>query len=64
MGFQDGSAWGVDEYGRHAMGNDENIKRLRDHEWRTFQRAKQSWDSMYGELSPEERREALFGSAD
>jgi len=50
------------KYGRPPIKRPE-VTRLRDHEWQTFQRAKQSWDTMYGELSPEEKRRALFGPA-
>jgi hypothetical protein len=62
MEYKDGSAWGTDEYGRLPI-EDAEVKRLRDHEWRTFHRAQQSWDTIYGELSREEKRRALFGPA-
>lgn len=63
MGYEDGSFSGQDEYGRLPFKDDAEVNRLRDHEWRTFQRARQSWDTMYGKLSPEEERRALFGPA-
>lgn len=56
MGFKGGGGWGHDEYGRHSDDNDPEVKRLREKEWRTFQAAKQSWDSMFGELTDEEWR--------
>jgi hypothetical protein len=59
FGFKDGRAWGTDEYGRrHAREGDPEVRRLRDREWRTFQRAKQSWDSSLGKLSDRELRMA------
>ena len=62
VGFKDGRAWGTDEYGRrHARDDDPEVKKLRDREWRTFQKAKQSWDSSFGELSDKELRRAWDG---
>ncbi|MEX2123252.1 MAG: DUF4238 domain-containing protein [Woeseia sp.] len=55
MGFQDGGAWGHDEYGRQSDDNDPKVRALRDREWRTFHTAKKAWDSRYGRLDPKER---------
>jgi len=58
----DGWGWGADEYGRRmSREKDADVKRLRDKEFRTFQKAKQSWDSTFGKLTPEESRRAFFG---
>jgi hypothetical protein len=60
VGYNDGRAWGTDEYGRrHARDDDPEVKRLRDIEWNAFQKSKKSWDSTFGELSPEEFRKAM-----
>lgn len=57
VGYKDGSAWGTDEYGRtRSRDDDPEVKRLRDLEWRTFQRWKQSWDSTFGELTTAQLR--------
>lgn len=58
----DGWGWSADEYGRR-MGRekDTDVKKLRDREFRTFEKAKQSWDSVFGELSPKELYRAHNG---
>lgn len=56
VGLDGGGAWGHDEYGRLSDENDPEVRRLREREWRTFQAAQQSWDSMFGELTGEEMR--------
>lgn len=61
MGFEGGGGWGHDEYGRHSDDNDPEVRRLRARELRTFEASKQSWNSMFGELSSEEKHKALFG---
>lgn len=54
VGFKDGSAWGIDEYGRQAKDNDRNVEKLRDEEWTTYQRAKQAWNQKFGPLLQED----------
>ncbi len=52
VGYDDGRAWGTDEYGRrHTRDDDPEVKRLRDIEWNAFQQSKRSWDTTFGELS-------------
>jgi hypothetical protein len=53
-GFNDGSAWGHDEYGRLSDENDPEVKRLRAGEWQTFQASKEAWDTKYGPLDRDE----------
>jgi hypothetical protein len=58
----DGWGWGADEYGRRmSRDKDKDVKALRAREFRTFQKAKQSWDSAFGPLSHKEQRRAFFG---
>jgi hypothetical protein len=60
VGYDDGRAWGADEYGRrHARDDDPDVKRLREIEWNAFQKSKKSWDTTFGELSQEEFRKAM-----
>ena len=60
VGYNDGRAWGTDEYGRrHARDDDPDVKKLRDIEWNAFQKSKKSWDTTFGELSLEEFRKAM-----
>jgi hypothetical protein len=54
IGYEDGSAWGIDEYGRQSREDDPLVKALRDKEWSTFQKAKQAWDERFGPLTREE----------
>lgn len=54
MGWDDGRAWGHDEYGRHSDENDPEVKRLRAKEWAAFQASKAAWDSRYGKLDRED----------
>ncbi len=56
IGYKDGTAWGIDEYGRRPKENDSNIKAKRNIEWETFQKAKRSWDNRFGPLSTEDIR--------
>ena len=58
-GFKDGSAWGVDEYGRPPRDDDPVIKAKRDVEWKAFHKWKKIWDDKFGELSVEEWREYM-----
>jgi hypothetical protein len=60
--FKGGGAWAADEYGRRlAKDDDPEIKKHRDKEWNTHQRARQSWDTSFGELSDRELRKSLHG---
>jgi hypothetical protein len=43
MGFTDGGAWGMDEYGRTAGNPDYQDKDLHDKDWLSFQYAKREW---------------------
>jgi hypothetical protein len=54
VGYINGSAWGIDEYGRRPKENDPEVKERRDVEWETFQKAKRSWDNRLGPLSIED----------
>ena len=58
VGYKDGSAWGVDEYGRNPAREkrDAEVKKLRNHEFKTFDKHKDRWDAKFGELTREERR--------
>lgn len=58
----DGWGWSTDEYGRRmSREKDTDVKKVRDREFRTFEKAKQSWDSVFGELSPKELYRAHNG---
>lgn len=58
----DGWGWSEDEYGRRmSREKDPDVKKLRNREFRSFEKAKKSWDSAFGPLSPAERRIAFFG---
>ena len=59
VGYKDGSAWGIDEYGRRPRNNDPKIKAQRELERKTFHNAQQAWDQEYGELRGEEMRRYL-----
>ena len=39
MGYEDGTAWGMDEYGRRPKDDDPKLKAQRDKEWKAFQQA-------------------------
>ena len=54
VGYQDGGAWGMDEYGRQDPEYDPKVKRLRDIEWDTFQKHKSLWDNKFGKLTRDE----------
>lgn len=54
VGYKDGSAWGIDEYGRRPRDDDPKVKAQRDIEWKAFQKARKAWDDHFGELSREE----------
>jgi hypothetical protein len=43
VGYEDGSAWAADEYGRTPRHRDYQDERQRDREWKTFQKAKLAW---------------------
>ena len=55
VGYEDGSTWAGDEYGRIPKDDDPKTKTKRDAEWETFEKAKRSWDGKFGPLSHEER---------
>lgn len=54
IGYKDGSAWGVDEYGRQPTRDDPTVKRLRDQEMVTFRKHQELWEASFGKLSREE----------
>ena len=54
IGRNDGSSWKADEYGRPYNENDPQVKKKRDEEWITYQRAKQAWNEKFGKLTREE----------
>jgi len=54
VGYKDGTAWGQDEYGRQSDENDPKVKKLRGREWDALQKAKKSWDDMFGPLDRED----------
>lgn len=56
IGFNDGRAWGVDEYGRQPARKDALVKQLRDKEWTTFHKHQKLWDARFGKLSHEDLR--------
>lgn len=56
VGFQDGSAWGQDEYGRNEQRGDQKVKALRDVEFAAHQKHKNKWDARFGKLSRDELR--------
>jgi len=58
VGYKDGSAWGVDEYGRSPglEERDAAVAKLRAHEFKTFHKHQMLWESKFGELTPEERK--------
>jgi len=56
FGYKDGSAWGMDEYGRRATQNNSNTKALRDKEFQTFENHKKLWDARFGKLDIKELR--------
>jgi hypothetical protein len=57
IGFKDGGAWGVDEYGRlPGRDADTSVKKLRDQEWTTFHKHQKLWETKFGELTRDERR--------
>ena len=56
VGYNDGSTWGIDEYGRQPRDDDPKVKAQRDIEWKAFQKAKKAWDENFGELSVDELR--------
>lgn len=59
VGYKDGGAWGMDEYGRSPRREDANVQRLRDAEWNTFHKHKRLWEAKFGKLSREELRKYL-----
>lgn len=54
VGYKDGSAWGIDEYGRRPREDDPRIEAQRNLEWKTFQKAKKAWETEFGQLTREE----------
>ncbi len=56
VGYKDGGAWGMDEYGRRPRKNDATVEQLREKEWKTFHKHQKLWESKFGELSREELR--------
>jgi hypothetical protein len=54
IGYKDGGAWGMDEYGRRPKRTDDEVKRLREKEWKTFHRHQQLWEAKFGKLTREE----------
>jgi hypothetical protein len=56
VGFNDGTSWGIDEYGRHPGDPNPELKAKRSAEMQTFQKAKKAWDERFGPLSRDEMR--------
>ena len=56
VGYKDGSAWGMDEYGRRSTQNDEATEALRRSEFKTFEKHKSLWDSSFRGLDIKELR--------
>jgi hypothetical protein len=56
VGYKDGSAWGMDEYGRRSTQNGKAAEALRRIEFRTFEKHKALWDSCFGKLDIHELR--------
>lgn len=56
VGYKDGSAWGMDEYGRRSTQNGEAAEALRRAEFKTFEKHKSLWDSSFGNLDIKELR--------
>lgn len=56
IGYKDGSAWGVDEYGRPPERGNPHVEKLRHEEMKSFQKHQKLWESHFGELSSEELR--------
>ncbi len=56
FGYKDGSAWGMDEYGRRRAQNNKDTEALREKEFQTFENHKKLWDARFGELDPKELR--------
>ena len=54
FGYKDGSAWGMDEYGRRTTQNNKDTEALRNKEFRTFESHKNLWDRTFGELDVHE----------
>jgi hypothetical protein len=54
FGYEDGSSWGMDEYGRKPRIKDSDAERLRRVEWRSFQKHKNLWEAKFGKLSIQE----------
>jgi len=54
VGFEDGTSWGIDEYGRPPWRDDPAEESLREKEWDTFHRHRAMWKEKFGELSREE----------
>ncbi len=59
MGYEDGTAWGMDEYGRRPKDDDPKLKAQRDKEWKAFQQAKKVWEDKFGKLTREDLRPYL-----
>lgn len=56
MGYENGSAWGMDEYGRAPRRGDPMQIERREKEWTSFNNQKKKWEARFGELSLEERK--------
>lgn len=56
VGNKDGTAWGLDEYGRKYTPNKSDIEKHRKKEFESFEKHKKIWDQQFGPLSLEEIR--------